>query len=127
MQRGAARPVDYPRAGNLAPETNTMRTFLLATTAVVALGSAAWAASDNAANNTDQGNMKVRQELTQMLQKSGYTDIRVAPTSFMVKAKDQAGNAVVMSISPDRFAEMTAVNDTTQGGKDRTSLKTVAP
>ena len=29
-----------------------MRSFLLATTAVVALGSAAWAASDNAANNT---------------------------------------------------------------------------
>ena len=44
--------------------------------------------SDNAANNTNnQSNLRVRQELTQMLQKSGYTDIRVAPTSFMVRAK----------------------------------------
>ena len=67
-----------------------MRAILLATTAVVALSSAAWAASTTAANNTNnQSNLKVRQELTQMLQKSGYTDIRVAPTSFMVRAKDR--------------------------------------
>jgi len=96
-----------------------MRTLLLATTAVVALSSAAWAASDNAANNTSQGNLKVRQELTQMLQKSGYTDIRVASTSFMIRAKDQDGNPVVMSISPDRFSEMTAVNDDDRSGSNK--------
>ena len=53
-----------------------------------------------------------------MLQKSGYTDIRVAPTSFMVRAKDQDGNPVVMSISPDSFAEMTAVSDTARNRGD---------
>src|ERR1700761_6616262 len=98
-----------------------MRAILLATTAAVVLSSAAWAASDNGTNNTDQTNTKVRQELTQMLQKSGYTDIRVAPTSFMVRAKDHDGNPVVMSISPDHFAEMTAMNDTTRSGSDRPS------
>ena len=45
-----------------------------------------------------------------MLQKSGYTDIRVSPTSFMVHAKDSDGNPVVMSISPDAFTEVTDVN-----------------
>lgn len=93
-----------------------MRTLLLATTAVVALSTAAWAASDNAANNTSQSNVKVRQQLTQMLQKSGYTDIRVAPTSFVIRAKDQDGNPVMMSISPDHFTEMTAVNDADRSG-----------
>jgi len=98
-----------------------MRAILLATTAAVVLSSAAWAASDNGANNTNQSNTKVRQELTQMLQKSGYTDIQVAPTSFMVRAKDHDGNPVVMSISPDHFAEMTAMNDTPRNGADKSS------
>ena len=100
-----------------------MRAILLATTAAIALSSAAWAASDNSANNANQNNTgKARQELTQMLQKSGYTDIRVAPTSFMVRAKDKNGDPVVMSISPDSFSELTAVNDSsTQNGNDRGS------
>jgi sporulation protein YlmC with PRC-barrel domain len=88
-----------------------MRTILLATSAAIALSSAAWAASDNSTRNMDQSN--ARQSLTQMLQKSGYTDIRVAPTSFMVRAKDQDGNPVIMSISPDHFAEMKTVSDKT--------------
>jgi sporulation protein YlmC with PRC-barrel domain len=110
------------KAGQLKAETDKMRTFLMATTAVVALSSAAWAASDNAANNTNnQSNLRVRQELTQMLQKSGYTDIRVAPTSFMVRAKDQDGNPVMMSISPDHFTELTAMNDEDRSGTNKTS------
>lgn len=98
-----------------------MRAILLATTAAIALSSAAWAASDDGANSTNQNNTKVRQDLTQMLQKSGYTDIRIAPSSFMVRAKDQDGNPVVMSISPDHFAEMTTVNETNREGRDKTS------
>ncbi len=38
-----------------------------------------------------------------MLRNSGYTDIRVAPSSFVVRATDDNGNPVVMSISPDQF------------------------
>ena len=91
-----------------------MRAILLATTAAIALSSAAWAASDNGANS-NQNNLNLRQGLTQMLQKSGYSDIRMAPSSFMVRAKDDHGNPVVMSISPDEFSEVTTISDTTDG------------
>jgi sporulation protein YlmC with PRC-barrel domain len=63
----------------------------------------------NAANQSTQ--QKTQQhlgaDLKNMLQKSGYTDIRVAPTSFMVHAKDESGNPVVIAISPDSFTEIT--------------------
>jgi len=99
-----------------------MRAILLATTAVIALSSAAWAASANNASQTNQNTGKMRQELTQMLQKSGYTDIRVAPTSFVVRAKDKDGDPVVMSISPDSFSELTAINDNSaRNGRDTSS------
>jgi sporulation protein YlmC with PRC-barrel domain len=55
-----------------------------------------------------------------MLQKSGFTDIRVAPTSFMVRAKDQDGNPVVMSISPDQFAEMSISGNTARSESNST-------
>ncbi|MGY3487127.1 sporulation protein YlmC with PRC-barrel domain [Bradyrhizobium sp. USDA 4011] len=99
-----------------------MRAILLATTAVIALSSAAWAASDNNASQTNQNTGKMRYELTQMLQKSGYTDIRVAPTSFVVRAKDKNGDPVLMSISPDSFSELTAINDNSaRNGRDTSS------
>src|ERR1700742_4689683 len=96
-----------------------MRVLLLATTAVVALSTAAWAASAN--SDANQSAPQLRHGLVQMLQKSGYTDIRVAPTSFMVRAKDENGDPVVMSISPDRFAEMTTVGDTPRSEADTSS------
>jgi sporulation protein YlmC with PRC-barrel domain len=98
-----------------------MRTILLATTAAIALSTAAWAASDNGAKHIDQ--TSARQNLTNMLQKSGYTDIRVAPTSFMVRAKDRDGDPVIMSVSPDHFAEMTTVSDrTTDNGNSSATV-----
>jgi PRC-barrel domain len=122
MQRRLAHSVDLSTAGRIRKGDRKMRAILLATTAAIALSSAAWAASDTANNQNNpnnQSNPKVRQELTQMLQKSGYTDIRVAPTSFMVRAKDKDGDPVVMSISQDHFAEMTAVNDTPRDGSEK--------
>jgi len=86
-----------------------MRALLLAGTAVIALTTAGFAAENN------QNAPTLRANLTQMLQKSGYTDIRLAPSSFMIHAKDSDGNSVVMSISPDSFAELTNVSDTTTG------------
>lgn len=99
-----------------------MRAILLATTAAFALSTAAWAASNSSANSNGQnGNPTVRQELTQALQNSGFTDIRDAPTSFMVRAKDQDGNPVVMSISPDQFAEMTVSGNGARGDGNATT------
>jgi hypothetical protein len=90
-----------------------MRPLLLAGTAALAVavaGSAVWAAS----NDTGQASRQtLKSSLTEMLQKSGYTDIRVAPAAFVVRAKDQNGNPVVMSISPDEFAEVSVTGATT--------------
>jgi sporulation protein YlmC with PRC-barrel domain len=107
-----------------------MRTILLASAAIFALSPMAFAQNaqstqstkpaptqqqnstttqQNAANQSTQ--QKSQQHfganLKNMLQKSGYTEIRVAPASFMVRAKDENGNPVVMAISPDSFTEIT--------------------
>lgn len=44
-----------------------------------------------------------------VLQKQGYTDIRVVPRSFIVNAKDKDGNPVVMSVSPNSITAVTVV------------------
>lgn len=92
-----------------------MRSILLAGVAVLALSQIASAQSVN--NNQQNPNQPaiaqhLGSNLQNMLQKSGYTDIRVAPTSFMVHARDSDGNAVTMSVSPDSFTEVTDVNST---------------
>jgi sporulation protein YlmC with PRC-barrel domain len=93
-----------------------MRSILLASAAVLALSQAAMAQGPNAQNSTtppaNQAATNLGSNLRNMLQKSGYTDIRVAPTSFMVRAKDSDGNTVVMSVSPNSFAEVTDSNAT---------------
>jgi sporulation protein YlmC with PRC-barrel domain len=94
-----------------------MRTLLLAGTAAIVFSSAVYAQTANNATKNDSNSL--RSNLTQMLQKSGYTDIKVAPTSFMVHAKDSDGNPVVMSISPDAFAEVTNVTNGTMGNAPR--------
>jgi hypothetical protein len=90
-----------------------MRTLLLASAAVLVLSQAVMAETpNNSANNTQttQTPQHMRTSLRNMLEKSGYTDIRVAPSSFMVRAKDSDGNAVMMSIGPDQFTEVTDIN-----------------
>jgi sporulation protein YlmC with PRC-barrel domain len=92
-------------------EIETMKSLLLAGAALIALTPvvAAQTANGKTAN--------LKSNLTEMLQKSGYTDIRIAPTSFVVRAKDNQGDPVVMSISPDEFTAVTAVNDTAGASK----------
>jgi hypothetical protein len=48
----------------------------------------------------------LRQEMTQSLQKSGFTDVKVVPDSFFVQAKDKSGNPVSMLISPNSVTEL---------------------
>jgi sporulation protein YlmC with PRC-barrel domain len=96
-----------------------MRSPMLAgAAAIVVISSAVYAQTPN---NSDQpGSKSIRSNLTQMLQKSGYTDIKMAPTSYVVHAKDNDGNPVVMSISPDAFTEVTSItNGTTTGNAAR--------
>jgi hypothetical protein len=103
-----------------------MRTFLLASAAVLALSQAAMAQSPNNSQNSNANqttaSQHMRSNLRNMLEKSGYKDIRVAPTSFVVRARDSDGNPVVMSISPDSFTEVTDVN--TSDNNDSTTGST---
>lgn len=46
---------------------------------------------------------KLRADLT----KAGFTDIKIMPSSFMVRAKDSQGNPVMMVINPDSLTEVT--------------------
>ncbi len=91
-----------------------MRSFLLTGAAIMVLSQAAMAQSPNNAPNDNanqaQAGQHMRSNIKNMLEKAGYKDIRVAPTSFVVHAKDSEGNAVVMSMSPDSFTEVTDLN-----------------
>ena len=51
----------------------------------------------------------IRTQLQTMLQNQGYSDVRVMPSSFLVRAKDKDGSPVVMSVSPDSITEVAEV------------------
>jgi len=104
-----------------------MRSILLASAALLVLAPAAMAQGPNSASqpnatqttsNSTAEPQHLRSNLRNALEKAGYKDIRVAPTSFMVHAKDSDGNPVVMAISPDSFTEVT---DMTNGSNNNVS------
>ena len=75
-----------------------MRALLLAGAAMLVLSQASMAAdnTNNAQNenaNQPAASQHLRANLRNMLEKSGYKDIRVAPTSFMVHARDSDGQS----------------------------------
>ena len=105
-----------------------MKTAIVAAAIVLASAVSASAQTNSPAPNTgrstaapsssaaqDQANAPnepLRQQVRDNLAKAGFTDIRVMPTSFMVRAKDQSGNPVMMVINPDSFTEVTAIPST---------------
>ena len=76
-------------------------------------GSAAAAA---ATTKSKPGESSLRKQLTNSLQQSGFTNIRVVPDSFLVQANDKSGNPVSMFIGPNSATEFTTV-----GSDDQTS------
>jgi hypothetical protein len=62
--------------------------------------------SQNAAPN-GQAPAHISQRLRNDLSKAGFTDIKIMPSSFLVRAKDSEGNPVMMVINPDSVAEVT--------------------
>ena len=102
-----------------------MRAILLAGAALLVLSPIAIAQTmNNSSNDTAKQTTTshhMRANLRSMLEKSGFSDIRVAPTSFVVRAKDSDGNPVIMTVSPDSLTEMTAMNDSTNGNNRTTT------
>lgn len=65
------------------------------------------------------GGPGLRQQLTNSLQQSGFTNIKVVPDSFLVQANDKSGNPVTIFIGPNSATEFTTVgsNDSSNAGK----------
>jgi sporulation protein YlmC with PRC-barrel domain len=105
-----------------------MRALLLTGAALLVLSQAAMAQTANNAQNDNANqtpaSQHMRANLRNMLEKAGYKDIRVAPTSFVVHARDADGNPVMMSVSPDSFAEVTDLNKADNNGSANASSAT---
>jgi hypothetical protein len=56
------------------------------------------------------GNAHIAQKLQADLSKAGFSDIKIMPSSFLVRAKDSSGNPVMMVINPDSITEVTEGN-----------------
>jgi hypothetical protein len=92
---------------------------ILTTVSSAALAQAAGSNSGAAPAATTTANPQpvgssVRQQLTNGLQQSGFTDIKVVPDSFLVQAKDKSGNPVTMFIGPNSATEVTTVGSNDQ-------------
>ena len=57
------------------------------------------------------GGMHIAQKMRDDLTKAGFTDIRIMPSSFLVRAKDSAGNPVMMVVNPDSVTAITEENN----------------
>lgn len=66
--------------------------------------------TNNGQTTPSEPGMTLRQQVQNDLAKAGYTDIRVMPESFLVRAKDPKGNAVMMLINPDSLTEVTTAS-----------------
>jgi hypothetical protein len=75
-------------------------------------------------NGASQKNADVQQHMTQDLQKAGFTTVEVMPESFLVRAKDKDGRAVMMVINPDSITSVTAVSVPAASGSQTTASAT---
>lgn len=66
--------------------------------------------SSESAQTSGQHNAALQQKIHQELSQAGFTDIQVAPESFLVHAKDSSGNPVVMAITPNSVTAVTAMS-----------------
>ncbi len=63
--------------------------------------------SISAQDRNQNQSTNIRQQVQQNLSKAGYTDIKIMPESFLVRAKDPSGNPIMMVINPDSVAAVT--------------------
>lgn len=77
-------------------------------------------AAQSSAGMTAQGapahGQSLRRQLVNNLKDEGFTDVKIAPESFIVEAKDKSGNPVTMFLSPNSVTEISAVDMDAQNG-----------
>ena len=60
--------------------------------------------------SSSSGNTQaIQQQVQNNLKQAGFTDIQIMPSSFLVRAKDSAGNPVIMVINPDSVTAVTEI------------------
>lgn len=90
-----------------------MRSLILAAGLTLALAAPSLAQNSPGQNPmSGQNPANLRQQVRQNLAAAGFTDIKVMPESFLVRAKDRTGNPVMMIINPDSVTAVTALNGT---------------
>jgi hypothetical protein len=89
-----------------------MRPIILALGLALALTGTGFAQNNPGQNNQNaqQRNQNAQQQVTNDLKAAGFTDIKIMPESFLVRAKDKSGNPVMMVINPDSITAVTEVN-----------------
>jgi hypothetical protein len=93
-----------------------MRAVVILTALPFVLTTPVWA--QNAQPNQQQGATNagsvqtVQEQVRNNLQRAGFTDIQIMPTSFLVRAKDSAGNPVMLVINPDAVTAVTEIPGT---------------
>ncbi|CAN5511002.1 hypothetical protein BH11PSE4_BH11PSE4_07220 [soil metagenome] len=84
---------------------------LLATGSTIALAQAA--STNGSASAPGSSAPAIQQQMTNNLQQSGFTNVRVMPDSFLVQANDKSGNPVTMFITPNSMTEVAEIGSTT--------------
>jgi hypothetical protein len=87
---------------------------------VAAFAQAADSQKSNTQASTPVSGESLRQEIRNNLQQAGFTDIKLMPDSFLVRAKDKSGNPIAMIINPDSITEVVA-EGLAPSGKAKTS------
>ena len=88
------------------------RLIIPACASLALLSGAAWAQSPAQANDPgavakdDEAVQHGPQKLREKLAVDGYTDIKIAPGSYVVSARDKDGNRVMMMIGPTSLTMM---------------------
>lgn len=103
-----------------------MRTAFIIVAATLMAASAASAQSANSSSTPPSGSgsqqssmqnqAPIGTKIQNNLQAAGFTNVQVMPSSFLVRAKDQDGNPVMMVVNPDSVTAITDVDQTTGAG-----------
>jgi hypothetical protein len=89
-----------------------MKPTILAIGLTVALAAPALAQNGNTQmpprnNQAPAHTQNLQQQVQNNLKSAGFTDIKIMPESFLVRAKDKSGNPVMMVINPDSITAVT--------------------
>lgn len=72
-----------------------------------ASASAAASNGSNGSSTASGSGMMVAKQMKHDLQQAGFTDVKIMPESFLIRARDKEGRPVMMVVNPDSVVAMT--------------------